>query len=155
MLIDTPASANFDLFFSQITKVQWRKMDGEGGPPYVGRALHLTSHNINTKVRWLGKTVKQTATWSRFSNCFYVRLKRKVCEFHGVFWWFFGYSLSRLMGDASIFCQMKSLMKIHKCCTFHEDRICGCQVIDVQMFWWQQKLHLQGASGWFFIDKTP
>ena len=44
------------------------------------------------------------------------------------------------VGDAPILCEMKGLMEIHKCGKFHEYTICGCQVINVQMFSDQQKV---------------
>ena len=65
------------------------------------------------------------------------------------------YALWRHMGDAPIFCQMKGLMKTHKCGKFHEYSICGFQVMNVQMFSEQQKIPFLGSFGWFFGHNSP
>ena len=41
--------------------------------------------------------------------------------------------------DAPIFGQMEGLMEIHNRGKFNPDSICGCQVINLQMFSWDQE----------------
>ena len=60
---------------------------------------------------------------------------------------FFNHAFLCLMSYAPIFCQMKGLIGIHNCGKFHEYKVCGCQVMNFQMFSNQQKLQLQAASG--------
>ena len=86
-------------------------------------------YSLNTEVRWLGKTVKETRPLYRFSNYFCVRLKLKVHEFGGTFGDFFDHAQLLLVGDAPILWQMKGLMEIYKCGNFHGYSFCGCQVI--------------------------
>ena len=40
-----------------------------------------------------------------------------------------------------IFCQIKCLMEVHNYGKFHQCSICGCQVINFQMFSWQCSIH--------------
>ena len=63
-----------------------------------------------------------------------MRLKLKVCEFGAIFGGVFDHAQLPTVGDAPILCQMKGLIEIHKCGKFHEYTICGCQVINIQMF---------------------
>ena len=119
------------------------------------RTPHPAHPLISTKFKGVWKTVKQTQPSYHFRNYFYVWLKWKVCEFLGIFWQFFGYAFLRPLGDTPIFCQMKGLMKIRKYGKFHQYSICGCQVMNVQMFSEQQKMPFLGAFGWFFGHNSP
>ena len=65
------------------------------------------------------------------------------------------YALLCLIIYAPIFCQIKGLMKVHNRGKFHQYSICGCQVMNFQMFSQQQKLPLQAASGWFSGHNSP
>ena len=105
---------------------------------------------IGTKFIWLRVTVKQTRPLYRFSNRFYVRLNLKVCEFRGNFGGFFNYAHLPPMGDAPILSQVKGLMEIHNRGNFNEYTICGCEVMNLQIFSDQQKISFLGAFGWFF-----
>ena len=53
-----------------------------------------------------------------------------------------------------IFCQMKDLMKIHNGGKFHIYRICGCEVINFQIFSWRCSFHF-GHFGVFLSPNSP
>ena len=69
-----------------------------------------------------------------------MRLNLKVCEFGGIFRGVFDHAQLPPVSDAPVLCEMKGLMEIRKCGKFHEYTICGCQVINVQIFFDQQKV---------------
>ena len=76
-----------------------------------------------------------------------MRLKLKVCEFGDIFGVFFHHAQLPPVDDAPILSQNKGLMEIHNRGKFHEYTICGCQVINVQMFSHQQKRPFLGHFG--------
>ena len=46
-------------------------------------------------------------------------------------------------------------MKIHYCGKFHLYSICGCQVINLQMFSWQSSIHEIALFGGFWALTPP
>ena len=74
---------------------------------------------------------EQHPTLIAFFKLFLREFKVELGKFRVIFWRFFGYALPRPMGEAPIICQMKDLIKIHKCGKFHLYSIRGCQVINV------------------------
>ena len=63
---------------------------------------------------------------------------------------FFDHALLRSMVDAQIFCQIKGLMEIHNRGKFYLYGICGCWVINFQMFSWRCSIHELGHFGGVF-----
>ena len=60
-------------------------------------------------------------------------------HFWGFFTRFLGHTLPHPKDSAQISCQMKGVMKIHNPGKFHIHGICGCQLIYLQSFSYQQK----------------
>ena len=79
----------------------------------------------------------------------------KISEFGGIFVWFFGQAQLPPVGDAPVLCQMKGLMEIRNPGKLHEYSICGCQIMNVEMFSDQPKISFWGAFGWFFGCNSP
>ena len=50
---------------------------------------------------------------------------------------------------------MEGLMEIHNRANFHLHSICGCQVIYLQNFWYQQIWRFWAAFGWFLGYYDP
>ena len=55
----------------------------------------------------------------------------------------------------NFFHQMKVFIEIHNRAKFRLHRICGCQVIHLQSFSYQQKGAFWAAFGWFFMHYNP
>ena len=53
------------------------------------------------------------------------------------------------MSYTPIFFQIKHLMEVHNCGNFHYCSICGCQVINFQIFSWQCSIHEMASFGRF------
>ena len=60
---------------------------------------------------------------------------------------FLDHALLCPMDDVPISNQMKGLMEVHNRGKFHWRSICGCEVINFQMFSKQQKIPFLGAFG--------
>ena len=79
----------------------------------------------------------------------------KKTHFLAHFWRFFVYSLLRPMSQASIFCQIEGLMKIHNRGKLHGYRVSSCQVINFQIFWYQFSIYKTILFGGFFGPNSP
>ena len=53
------------------------------------------------------------------------------------------------------FFEIKVLIKIHNCGTFHLYSICNCEVINFQMFSWQCSIHEIAPLGSFLGPNSP
>ena len=76
-------------------------------------------------------------------------------HFLGFFRRFLGHTLARPNVSTKIFCLMEGPMEIHNRAKFHLHSICGCQVICLQSFSYQQSGAFWAAFGWFFMYYDP
>ena len=84
------------------------------------------------------------------SFCFilkkHLNLSQKI-DFLAHFERFLVYAFLRPASYTPIFCQIKCLLEVHNCGKFHLCSICGCQVINFQMFSWRCSIHEMGGGG--------
>ena len=62
---------------------------------------------------------------------------------------FLVYAFLRPVRYTPVFCQIKCLMEVHNFGKFHKCSICGCQVINFQMFSWRCSIHEMAPFGGF------
>ena len=93
---------------------------------------------------------KTNATFVSLFKPFLRRVKFESLWISWHFWGLFNYAHLPPTGDAPILSQVKGLMEIHNCGNFNEYNICGCEVMNLQIFSDQQKIPFLGAFGWFF-----
>ena len=91
---------------------------------------------------------------------FYFILKRNLklsqkADFLAHFERFLVYAFLRPVSYTPIICPIKCLMEVHNCGKFHWCSICGCQVINFQMFSWQCSIHEMAPFGGFLGPFSP
>ena len=87
--------------------------------------------------------LKNTWNWAKKNN------------FLAYFERFVVYAFLRPVSYTPIFCQIKCLMEVHNCGKFHYGSICGCQVINFQMFSWRCSIHEMAPFGGFLGPFSP
>ena len=76
----------------------------------------------------------------------HLKLSQKI-NFLAHFVRFLLYAFLRPVSYTLIFCQTKRLIEVHNRGNFHWCIICGCQVINFQMFLWQSSIHEMASFG--------
>ena len=82
-------------------------------------------------------------------------MEPKKPDFLADFWRFFVYILLHHRSHASIFCQIKGIIKTYNLGKFHEYSFCGCQVIDFQSFSYRFSIHEMSLLGGFLGPNLP